>query len=217
MKLFVWDLHGTLEQGNEHAVIEMSNKILRDFGYKKQFSEDHIAQLYGLKWHEYFSFLLPEELPEKHTELQAACFTFSNSPDGMAIIAQHMQPSRNALVVLQAIAEDHEQVLISNTTPESLPSYIHALGIQDYFDNSHAIAVNQHAREAKRTKHDALADFAHGKEYEGIVVIGDSATDMELAQQAGATAYLYAHKGSPFRSELGDYRIRDLSAVLREI
>ena len=92
MKLFVWDLHGTLEQGNERAVIEMSNKILEAFGYSQRFNEDHIFELYGLKWHQYFEHLLPCEPADRHFELQAACFEFSNSPDGATMVLQYMQP-----------------------------------------------------------------------------------------------------------------------------
>jgi phosphoglycolate phosphatase-like HAD superfamily hydrolase len=217
MKLFVWDLHGTLEQGNEYAVIEISNKVLKDFGYTEQFSPKHTSQLYGLKWHEYFASLLPKESPGKHTELQAACFAFSNSPEGVATIARYMKPSENAIMVLAAIKKNHEQVLISNTVPESLPIFMSALGIQKYFAASHALAVNQHAREAKRTKEDALTDFMHGKNYDEIIVIGDSETDMRLARESGAKAYLYAHAGSPFRSESGDFKINDLKEVLREL
>jgi len=217
MKLFVWDLHGTLEQGNEHAVMEMSNQVLASFGYNQQFNSRHAAQLYGLKWYQYFEFLLPAEPAEKHIALQAACFALSNSSEGTAIIAKHMQPSRNAVMVLDAIRQKHEQVLISNTVPESLPKFIDALGMRRFFAPANALAVNQHAREAKRTKHDALTGYTKHRQYDEIIVVGDSESDMRLAQAAGAKAYLYAHAGSTFRSNLGDHKINDLKEVLQEL
>jgi phosphoglycolate phosphatase-like HAD superfamily hydrolase len=217
MKLFIWDLHGTLEQGNENASIEISNRVLESFGYAQRFADDDSARLYGLKWYQYYEVLLPDESADTHIALQAASFALSNSPEGIEIVTRHMKPSQNAVKTLQAITQDHEQVLISNTVPESLPVYINALKLHDYFDVHNAIAVNQHARDAKRTKYDALSDFAKGKEYDGFIVIGDSATDMELARQASATGYLYAHAGYPFRSDLGDYKIHDLADVLREV
>ncbi len=216
-KLFVWDLHGTLEQGNEHAAIEISNKILRDFGYSDQFSPKHVAELYGLKWYQYFEALLPQESHERHVELQAACFDFSNSDEGVNIIARHIQPSRNALEVLKAIHTTHNQVLISNTTPASLPIFIKALGITEYFDTLNAIAVNQHAREAKHTKQDALKDFLKDTSYREFIVIGDSESDMQFALDAKAKGYLYAHAGTSFRSQMGDRRINDLKELLQEI
>jgi len=61
MKLFIWDLHGTLEQGNERAAIDMSNQILERFGYRERFSDEDVFKLYGLKWFQYFEYLLPHE------------------------------------------------------------------------------------------------------------------------------------------------------------
>ena len=40
MKLFVWGLHGTLEQGNEDAAIEVSNLALEQHGYKQRFKPE---------------------------------------------------------------------------------------------------------------------------------------------------------------------------------
>ena len=61
MKLFVWDFHGTLEKGNELAVLEISNLILKKHDYKERFLESQCRELYGEKWFEYFEYLLPNE------------------------------------------------------------------------------------------------------------------------------------------------------------
>lgn len=55
MKLFVWDFHGVLEQGNEDAVLVISNQILHNFGYTEQFTPAQNRQLYGRKWYEYYT------------------------------------------------------------------------------------------------------------------------------------------------------------------
>ncbi len=57
MKLFVWDFHGTLEKGNEYAVLEMSNIILEKHGHKERFTELQCRELYGKKWYEFFEFM----------------------------------------------------------------------------------------------------------------------------------------------------------------
>ena len=48
MKLFVWDLHGVLEKGNEIALLEISNIILKKFGYLEKFSIEDCIKLNGL-------------------------------------------------------------------------------------------------------------------------------------------------------------------------
>ncbi|MBU6389829.1 hypothetical protein KGQ71_04940, partial [Patescibacteria group bacterium] len=73
MKLFVWDFHGVLEKGNEQAVLEVSNLILRDFGFDQQFSREEIYRLYGQRWCDYFAHLLPDTQEELHLQLQHAC------------------------------------------------------------------------------------------------------------------------------------------------
>jgi phosphoglycolate phosphatase-like HAD superfamily hydrolase len=218
MKLFIWDLHGTLEQGNERAAIDMSNQILEKFGYRERFSESDIFRLYGLKWFKYFEYLLPHEPSDRHFELQAACFELSNSPAGAPIVAKYMTPAPHAIETLGAIAEsEHNQVLLSNTMDESVPFYVEALGIGEYFNKSNAIAVNQHTRDAKQTKQMAVEGYIRGKDFDKLIVIGDSGGDMELAEAIGATGYLYAHPSVNFRSNRSDHRIRDLREVLCEL
>src|SRR6266545_5354885 len=127
MKLFVWDLHGTLEQGNETAVIEVLNKVLEKHGYPTRFQDNHALELYGRKWYEYFAHILPDETPETHIGLQAASFAyfFSDDDDGIKIMNKHVKPSKNLLETLGAIETKHEQILISNTIPEGMRLFIH--------------------------------------------------------------------------------------------
>lgn len=216
MKLFVWDLHGTLEQGNEKAVIELSNMALTQFGYRQRFRLQDSRDLYGLKWFEYFERLLPDEPHERHIELQVASFALSDA--NPEIIARHMRPAAHAHDVLAAIAaSSHEQILISNTIPTAVPLFLGALGMEHFFGTNSAFSINAHARDALRNKEDTLTDYLVGRSFGKVIVIGDSGTDLRLAKAHDATAYLYAHPGYDFRANGGDYRINDLREVLREI
>ncbi len=217
MKLFIWDLHGTLEQGNELAVVELSNKIAEDFGFTQKFTDEDGLSLYGLRWYEYFEFLLPNEPHETHIKLQEACFDYSNSEDGIKLIAKHIKPSKNAVEVIKSIHGVHDQIVLSNTVPESLPVFLGALGILQYFPEDKAYAVNQHVREAKRTKTDVMNEYLSDKSYDQLVVIGDSDSDMQLAEDISAKAYLYAHEGVKHRSERGHHKISDLQELLTEL
>ncbi len=218
MKLFIWDLHGTLEQGNERAAVDMSNQILERFGYHERFSDTDVFKLYGLKWFQYFEYLLPNEPSDRHFELQEACFALSNSPAGAKIVADYMVPAPHAVETLDAIHRSrHHQVLLSNTKDESVPFYVDALGLGDYFGANNAIAVNQHAKNATRTKQMAVESYVADKAYDRLIVIGDSGGDMALAEAVGAIGYLYAHPNITFRSEHGDHHIHDLREVLQEL
>jgi phosphoglycolate phosphatase-like HAD superfamily hydrolase len=214
--LFVWDLHGTLEQGNEDAVIELSNMALKQLGYQQRFRAEDSRDLYGLRWFEYFERLLPDEPSERHLELQAASFALSDA--NPEIVARHMQPSAYAHDVLGTIEDSpHAQILISNTVPSAIPLFMKALDMEQFFGPANAFPVNTHAKDAQRSKEDALAEYVTGKQFDAVVVIGDSGTDLRLAKAHQAIAYLYAHPGYAFRAAGGDYRINDLREVLQEV
>lgn len=213
MKLFVWDLHGVLEQGNDRAVIDISNEVLSTFGYEQRFGYEDGRMLYGHKWYEYFAFLLPDEPHDRHLELQDACFILSEErPD---LQYRWMTPTPHVTAVLDAVAARHQQVVISNTRPGTLDMFLKLLELTDYFTPGRAFAVDQHVRDVKTTKKDVLATYLGGRPaFEEIVIIGDSASDMRLAEVAGGTTYLFAHPGFAFRNCTADFRIRDLRIVL---
>lgn len=216
MKLFVWDLHGTLEQGNEDAAIEISNLALKHHGYPQRFKPEDSRILYGLKWYQYFEWLLPDEPYETHVALQGTSFELSDAhPE---IIARCMRPAAHAHEVLAAIQDSpHKQILISNTKPTSIPVYLKALEMGHFFQDGGAYSVNAHAKEAKRSKEDVLAEHLQARTFDEVVVIGDSNTDLKLAQACKAIAYIYAHPGYDFRVDGGDYRINDLRKVLQQL
>jgi phosphoglycolate phosphatase-like HAD superfamily hydrolase len=214
--LFVWDLHGTLEQGNENAVIQISNQALKERGHTARFKHGDALRLYGKHWYEYFADILPEAAHEEHMELQQLSFAISDQ--STELIATYMRPSVHAAEVLAAIRmSDCEQILISNTVPSAIPLFLKALGMEQFFDERHAFSVNAHAKDASRDKTHVLDEFLKGKHFDKVVVIGDSASDIELSRHIGGIGYLYAHEGYPFRAQTGDYCIHDLQEVLEEL
>ncbi|MGW0436638.1 HAD family hydrolase [Micromonospora sp. NPDC003197] len=216
MKLFVWDLHGVLEQGNDRAVIDISNEVLSTFGYEQRFDYQKGRQLYGHKWYEYFSFILPDETHDRHLELQEACFTLSEEePD---LQCRWMTPTPHVGTVLTAIGAHHQQIVISNTRSGTLDMFLKLLELTDHFPAGRAFAVDQHVRDAKTTKKDVLGEYLLGRPaFDELVIIGDSASDMRLAEVAGGTTYLFAHPEFAFRDCAADFRIRDLREVLRRV
>ncbi len=214
--LFVWDLHGTLEKGNENAVIQISNQALEERGHAVRFKDGDALRLYGKHWYEYFADVLPELAHEEHIELQQRSFAISD--ESTELIATHMQPAVHAHEVLAAIkANGCEQILISNTIPSTIPLFLKALGMEQFFNERNAFSVSAHAKDASRNKTHVLEEFLKRKHFEKIVVIGDSASDIDLARHVGGVAYLYAHEGYPFRAQNGDYYIHDLQEILKEL
>lgn len=213
MKLFVWDFHGTLERGNELAVLETSNTILERHGYEERFTETQCMALYGRKWHEYFSKLLPDEPAEKHLLLQEDCFQFSvEHPE---IIAKYIKPTEHAIEVLRRIREKHDQILISNTKPASLTIFMESIGVTPFFPKGKAFATDAHSQD--NTKQEILKRYLENNAREEVVAIGDSSSDVDLGHRFGATTVLYTHPGRTPKPCSPHYHINSLEGLLRMI
>lgn len=212
-KLFVWDLHGTLERGNHRAVIDISNEVLGRFGHTERFDYADSIALYGKKWYEYFTWLLGEDEYAQAIELQEACFELSESNPNMQ--CNGIEPTPHAAETLAAIGRRHDQILISNTRPATLAIFLKVLSLEEFFPEGTAFAVDQHSREAERTKAHVLAEYLGRRDrYDHIVIIGDSPSDMRLAEVGGGSRYLFTHPGFRFRECEADHRIRDLRRLL---
>ncbi len=216
MNLFVFDFHGTLEQGTERAVIDISNRVLEQHDYTHRFTETDVDRLYGLRWIKYFEDLLPHESTERHRELELACFTMSSQ--NFDIVRKHIKPAPYAHEVLQAIAQSpHDQIVISNTQPLSLPRFLDSVDMTKYFPKSHAFAAGNHVDAPGQSKEEILDRKMKAGRYQRVIAIGDSPQDVNLAKAFGGTSYLYAHPWREFKEAEADFRIKDLRDVLREL
>lgn len=215
-KLFVWDFHGVLEKDNELAVLEISNQVLEQAGYKERFSEEDNRRYYGLKWYEYFECLLPELSHEEHVALQQACFDYAYH--NLHILEKYLKPNDYAVDVLAAIrAMGHDQIVLSNTRPSDLLWFIQAVHIKEYFRPEAIIGVNAHERHGD--KQAALRHYlqVYGP-FRNVLIIGDSESDMQLKAVTGGVAYFYTHPHvAPPQNTSADHVINDLRMLLREL
>jgi phosphoglycolate phosphatase-like HAD superfamily hydrolase len=215
VKLFVWDFHGVLEKDNDLAVLEISNKVLEQAGYKERFSDEDNRKFYGLKWFQYFEKLIPKLSIEECLTLQAACFKFAE--ENLHILKKHIKPNDHAATTLEAIKlAGHDQIVLSNTRPTDLLWFVSAIGIGKYFPPEKVIGVNAHEKHG--TKQDALREYVNLHKPSKLVIIGDSVSDMNLANIAGGVTYFYKHPHINHQDEtLSDYIISDLREVLKEL
>lgn len=216
MTLFVWDLHGTLEKGNEKSVIDISNKVLEQFGYSERFAYADNPRLYGRKWYEYFSWLFEKPDHARDLTLQEACFKLSEASPEMQY--RWVKPTPHATEVLETAMSGHQQILISNTRSETLTMFIDVLGYGKFFHPGNAFAVDGHAAKPASSKEDVLKQYLKDSgEHEQIVIVGDSPSDMRLKSVAGGVTYLFAHPDVEFRDCETDHRIRDLRELFAEM
>ena len=214
MKLFVWDFHGTLEKGNDDAVWEINNHVLATHGYKERFTKEECYKLAGIKWYLYFEFLLPHQSHYTHLKLQKDCFEFSNShPE---IISQYIELTDNALEILNKIQQTHDQILISNTKPDSLSMFMNLVNIVEYFPNNKYFATDAHSH--NNSKELVLKNYLRTQQvYDQIITIGDSLGDIELGKSVNALTIQYTHSFRKFVNHQADIKINNLRDILQYI
>ena len=214
MKLFAWDMNGVLERGCDRVTIDISNEVLARFGYRHRFDYEQSHILYGRTWSDYFAYLMPDEPPDRHRELQDACFVLSAAQP--ELLRRWMTPTPYAAAVLRAIAEaGHDQIVISNTRQATLETSLELLGLDGFFVPGRAFAVDQGDGRAPTTKAGLLATYLAGRPpFSELVIVGDSPGDMLLSRVAGGVTYLFVHPGVEFRDCPADFRVRDLRQVL---
>jgi phosphoglycolate phosphatase-like HAD superfamily hydrolase len=199
-----------METGNDEAVREYTNAILKKNSYARRLTVREAALLTGRPWWEYFSHLLPDESRSAWRSLEKECVEMvAARPD---IVARHIKPNYCVHEVLQKIAgAGHDQIIISNSHPEAIPMFLDTISIRDFFPDGKAFGIATNG--TMRTKKQALDDFVQGKPYSAIVAIGDNSFDM-----IGTVNYLYAHDGREHKAcDIPHIKIRSLSTVLREI
>jgi phosphoglycolate phosphatase-like HAD superfamily hydrolase len=209
-KLFVWDFHGTMETGNDEAVREYTNTILKKHGYARRLTVSEAARLTGRRWWEYFSHLLSDEPKSTWLGLENACIDMvAERPE---IVVKYIKPNDGVHEVLQKIKEaGHDQIIISNSHPEAMRMFLDTIRIGYFFPNDWAIGIA--SKNSVKTKKQTLDDFVSGKTYSTVVAIGDNDFDM-----IGTANYLYAHDGRDHKAcDVPHYKIRTLNGILREI
>ncbi len=217
-KLFVWDFHGTLEKGNEYAVIDRSNFILAKCGYTERFSEKDVQRLYGKKWYEYFQDLLPHLPHEKHIELQQKCFGMDDEKIGWDFIEKYIKPTEHAVGVLRQIhLNGHDQIVLSNTQEWALIKFVETVGLTSYLPAHKQFAAHNHEPGIGTLKETLLTNYLKDNPTYSVIIIGDTESDMNLKRVAGGITYLYHHPGRTCPLIAVDYVISDLREVLREI
>ncbi len=225
MKLFVADFHGVLEKGNEYAVLATSNKALENLNFSERFTPDDINEYYGLKWYEYFEKKIPGKCECVYVELESQCIRIQEKCFRMQgyhpEIKGCIRKNEGVEELLEGIInKNHDLILISNTDPEAMNSFLTITGLINYFKPEHVFAVNTGVEE--KTKKEALTDFLEKKKdegviYEDIIIFGDSPNDIGLKSVSGGKTYLYTHPGRKVRNCEADYKITDLKIILREV
>ncbi|MDD4353236.1 MAG: HAD family hydrolase [Candidatus Nanoarchaeia archaeon] len=211
--LYVFDFHGVLEKGTENAVMLVSNMALESKNYFYRMTPEDAVKYYGLKWGEIFEKMIKVS-KEKANELYEECKKIDDINPG--IITRFTKQNNNASIVLDKIIQKkHDYILISNTRPKALSEFIKSAELEKYFKEDNTFAVNKHESGQALNKELVLREYLSKRNYDRIIIIGDSPGDIELKKVSpdNSITFLYTHPGLNFKECEADYKIRDLMEI----
>lgn len=218
MKLFVWDLHGTLEKGTEKACLEISNVVLKEQGWKETYSREEINLYYGRQWRNIFKEKIKGEEESYYERLEQRAFQIAT--ENFSIVEKYIQRNDHVIEVLTAIKDKgHKQILLSNVTPENLEKFLDALELKTFFPEGNYFATgNEKGKNPKVTAFQRIIETY--TELQDCIFIGDRIEDLEPVWITRGYTFLYSHPEKPFlqcSGMLPDEKITNLRKILEKI
>ena len=212
MKLFVWDFHGVLEKDNILAVIEITDRVLEEFGFPGRLARADYEKLYGQRWMDYFKKAVPEADEELIQAMTKRAFEISGNEKSFLKYIKQMDYAEEVLNAIRA--KGSMNVVLSNSPPKFLLAFTESVKLTHLFDSR--IGVDNHGTARFTPKADAIKRFCKGKKFDKVVVIGDHPDDIKAGHEVGATTYLFSQTGN-FPDIYANHKITDLREVLKEL
>ena len=146
----------------------------------------------------------------------------TSSELGKVNAVKYMRAQKNAYNVLYKInRKNHYNIIFSNTPHEILYEFIHFLNfnnlIKEYigYDSINNIRLN---------KKDMIKTLINNYDYDKLIVVGDTDTDMLAGKYHRAKTYLFLcpsiyseYEFNKITNQNADFKINDLKQVLREL
>lgn len=224
MKLFVWDFHGVLEEGNIAALVEFANLTLASFGIDRKISNIEATKWYGQSWYDYFKNAYPAGNDKLFRAMVKKVLAIQNRH--WEVVQKTIKPREHAMDVFSTIGrKKHQNVLLSNTHPKRIRKFTDELKMTDCFERILGINIHNRSRtqlKLEEIKAEVLKRYLKNKQFEAVVAIGDKEHDVLAGKLCGATTYLFLAPElytKPLKSSetAADFIISDLRKVLKEI
>jgi phosphoglycolate phosphatase-like HAD superfamily hydrolase len=227
--LYVWDFHGTLEKGNEHAVREICQAVLEQYGYYRKVTLDEVLYLYGNSWGNYFKALVPSLADETIRQMVESAIQMSQKLTG-----KYMRPMDHSLDTLLLLkVKGHTNAIVSNCRQHRITAFCESTGVSPLV--AAAIGMSGDAvmleKDVVKTKASYIMKLANGSEtsevsrrgnpkascgrkFDRVFMIGDKETDIDAGLLAGAQTVLFDRRKTGVETK-AHHTISDLREVLK--
>jgi len=189
--LYAWDFHGVLEKDNEYAVLEITNRVLKEFSVKRQMTIKECRDWYGLSWHDYYQNLFPKQSHQTYIKMYKRSVEIQETE---SIIQKYIKPMDGADKTLKWIKEQGDvNIVISNSEPGAIKKFVEYVKLEKFFkgyvgvDSRHEFPTEK----VESKKGYALKKYLAKHQFDKIFVIGDNYSDIAAARTVKAKTFLF--------------------------
>ena len=209
MKIFIWDFHDTLEVGTLDVITEIANTLLERNGSSKRYSVEKMAALPSFSWETFFASHLPDLSPEQIKNVASSAYD-TNKFGHLGL--KYSRPRFGAKELLQEIKSlGHINVVISNSRPDNLTTYIEQVGLGDFIDSYIGVDDGKIASKSDVIKRKVAAANQILASYmpDSVYSVGDSESDLQMARAIGADRFFWI--GSESSTTLHQEKYKDIA------
>lgn len=217
-KLFVWDFHGTLEEGVEVGFFEILKQLEKEYITDVQITLSEVRKKYGVSVADYLRYFFPKA---NLTQIKAMMKNIARIQN-QKHLKKYVKPAPHAIEVLRKIKKaGFENIVLSNSHPRHIKPLISLVGMKSLIGEIYA--VDRHYSHkvqnptAEKTK--ILKKIIKERKLKKgqLITIGDKAADVNSGIAARAVTYQYLRPNFPVDKTKADFKIHDLREILREI
>ena len=216
--LFVWDFHGTLEEGVEVGFCDLLKQLSKIYPTDVAINLKGVRQLYGTSIADYLRHYFPKyKLADiKNMMDKIAHKQSQNHLKKYVVAAPHA-----AFVLAKIKKAGHKNIIVTNSHLGHINPLIDIVGICKLIDEVFAIDRHYTYEKIDPVKEKAKILQQLSKDYQipnsRIIAIGDSHTDINAGLAAGVITYQFINRHFPPVKTNAKYKIMDLREILKEI
>ncbi|MBN2567480.1 HAD hydrolase-like protein [Candidatus Woesearchaeota archaeon] len=194
-----WDFHGVLEKDNEHAVKEVADRVMGEFGLERRITPQEVLDWYGLNWHDYFYNLISGYDSIDHGVIATRMAVYA-SEIGMAAAAKHIKPNDGARETLKGVrSRGGTNIVVSNTNPANLDRFIDLVGLGDFIDHRIGVPSESAGNGFSIVDYKANRIAGHARSRGSmLMIVDDRPENMRIGDLVGAEKVLYRGPGRQY-------------------
>src|SRR3972149_8153024 len=205
-KLFVWDFHGTLEEGVEVGFFEILKKIAKKNKADRKITLRQVREKYGITVADYLRYFFPKANTSQIKKMMEEVAKIQNQNH----LKKYVRAAPQAIEVLSKIKKaGYENIVVSNSHPKHIKFLIAIVGMKNLV--SRVFAVDRHYSYKKqdpikeKVKIFKMIIKQKNLKDKQLITIGDKASDVNAGILAQATTYQYLRKEFPVDETEADH------------